>query len=47
MTYDGFIMSVGTALVVIGSRDGSWPTIIFRHGVADWGAILLRLKSVG
>lgn len=35
MTYDGFIMSVGTALVVVGSKDNSWPTVIY--GTSNYG----------
>lgn len=45
MTYDGFIMSVGTALVVVGSKDNSWPTIIFGMALLIWGAIFIASEE--
>lgn len=45
MTYDGFIMSVGTALVVVGSKDNSWPTIIFGMALLIWGAIFIAIEE--
>lgn len=45
MTYNGFIMSAGTALVVVGSKDGNWPTIIFGMVLLIWGTIFIAIEE--
>lgn len=45
MAYNGFIMSVGTALVVVGSKDNSWPTIILGMTLLIWGAIFIAIEE--
>lgn len=45
MTYDGFIMSAGTALVVVGSKDGNWPTIIFGMALLILGTIFITIEE--
>ena len=45
MKYDGFIMSVGTVLAVVGSKDNSWPAFIFGMAVLIWEAIFIAIEE--
>ena len=45
MTYNGIIMSAGTALVIVGSKDGNWPMIIFGMVLLIWGTIFIAIEE--
>lgn len=45
MAHNGFIMSVGTALVVVGSNDNSRLTVIFGMALLIWGAIFIAVEE--
>lgn len=45
MAYNGFIMSVGTALVIVGSNDNSRLTVIFGMALIIWGVIFIAVEE--